>query len=228
MSEITPDLLKQLTRIADALERLANDGKPVAPEMRRPISEYAKFDWPSIGASVVAADADGPTHVEYAGTIWTRRSPTNKFGAAIWFSRSSGAKDADGNVIYLRLITFQEIHDADPISKKAAELSRSKPAESAVQTPPPDASQPSERSAFLSWATSKAFGLPKETAVWLLDKVDGDYVKARALIPVVAEGKAAGLDGKAVAGVLAIGLFDPIKSFEIMRARTMPASLGKK
>lgn len=130
----TPDLVKQLTRIADALERLSNGGEPVAPDMRRPISEFSHFDWASIGASVVSSDNDGPTHVEYGGTLWTRRSPQNKFGAAIWFSRASGGKDADGNVKYLRLITFQEIHDADPIGKKAAELVHKAPV--APQMPP--------------------------------------------------------------------------------------------
>lgn len=110
----------QLARIADALERMAADGKPMAPNYTRPIEQYSSFDWASIHAHVVKADADGPTHVECGGETWTRRSPVNKFAPAIWFSRAVG-KDDDGNTLYLKLITFKVFTDADPLALKARE-----------------------------------------------------------------------------------------------------------
>lgn len=125
--ELTSEMLRQFTRIADALERMANGGEPTAPDMRRPIEDYRTFDWSGMGASVINADKDGPTHIEYAGTIWTRRSPSNKFDPAIWFSRAAG-KDDEGNVKYLRLITFASIKGADPVNPKAIQAAGNAPA----------------------------------------------------------------------------------------------------
>jgi len=110
-------LVPLLERIAVALERLANDGKPVAPNLTRPMEEYAGFDWASIGAEIVKADGDGPTHVQHNGTLYTRRSPTNKYDPAIWYSAPAG-KDEEGNTAYVRLITFKHFGDADPLPSK--------------------------------------------------------------------------------------------------------------
>lgn len=118
MSELT-DILIQVTRIADALDIIARAGAPVEPGYIKPIGEYAGFDWTTIGATVVSSDKDGPTHLEHSGFVWTRRSPANKYSPAVWFSRANG-KDADGNTKYLKLITFREISDADPIPDKVA------------------------------------------------------------------------------------------------------------
>ncbi len=112
-------IVKQLARIADALERIAAGGGPVAPDYQRPIEEYASFDWSTINASVVARDNDGPTHIEHGGVIYTRRSPQNKFEPAIWFSKASG-RNEDGDVQYLKLITFRTIKGADPLPSKLA------------------------------------------------------------------------------------------------------------
>jgi hypothetical protein len=111
------DILYQLKRIADSLERLANNGEPVSPNLERPISEFKNFDWSSIDASIVRSDKDGPTHVEYGGLIWIRRSPENKYEPAIWYSRTAG-KDDEGKTRYLRLITFKTVKDADPLPEK--------------------------------------------------------------------------------------------------------------
>jgi hypothetical protein len=59
------------------------------------LSEYPTFDWPSIGATVLNRDDDGVTAVEWNGQVFTRRSPNNKFDAAVWFSRHLG-QDSDG------------------------------------------------------------------------------------------------------------------------------------
>jgi hypothetical protein len=76
-----------------------------APNYQRLLSEYPTFDWASIGASVLNRDGDGVTSVEWNGQIFTRRSPSNRFQEAVWFSRHLG-QDSDGNKRYARLITF--------------------------------------------------------------------------------------------------------------------------
>jgi len=107
-----------LNRIASALEAIALTKAP-APNFVRPIGEYAVFEFESIGAKVTARDQHGVTAVEWAGYQWTRRSPSNKFGSAIWFSRAAG-KDEAGSVRYVRLITFREPTEPEPLPGKVA------------------------------------------------------------------------------------------------------------
>ncbi len=128
-------LLALLGSMADSLSEIVRDMAPEAPNYKRPIGDYAAFDWAGIGAVVVKADAYGPSQVEWQDQVFTRRSSENKFGEAIWFSRADG-KDADGNNKYVRLITFKTLGEAEPISRKA---------ERAV-TATPSAAQPGRRS----------------------------------------------------------------------------------
>src|SRR3990170_6909799 len=107
-----------LNRIASALEAIALAKAP-APNFVRSIAEYATFEFESIGAKIVGRDRHGVTAVEWAGYQWTRRSPSNKFGSAIWFSRAAG-KDEAGNVRYVRLITFREKTEPEPLPGKVA------------------------------------------------------------------------------------------------------------
>ncbi|PZV13450.1 MAG: hypothetical protein DCF22_10770 [Leptolyngbya sp.] len=102
-----------LERIAASLERLAPTNQP-APNYQKTLEEFRGFDWATIGASVVQSDPSGAAIVEWDGQQFTRRSPTNKFGEAIWFSRSVG-KDDDGNTRYERLITFKKAGEVEPI-----------------------------------------------------------------------------------------------------------------
>lgn len=110
-----------LERIAEALEGLARAGQSEEPNLIKPLESYGGFDWCSIGASIVGQDKDGPTHLEYNGFVWTRRSPQNKYSPAIWYSRSSG-KDAEGNAKYLRLITFRTLTEAESVPEKTAKV----------------------------------------------------------------------------------------------------------
>src|SRR5215510_11893970 len=66
------------------LRQIAISSNP-APNYQRPLSEYADFDWVSIGATVLNRDDDGVTAVEWNSQVFTRRSPNNKFGNAVWF-----------------------------------------------------------------------------------------------------------------------------------------------
>ena len=94
-----------------------------APNYQRLLSEYPTFDWSSVGATVLNRDGDGATSVEWNGQVFTRRSPSNKFQCAIWFSRHLG-QDSDGNKRYARLITFRDLNDAEPIAAKAKKAIR--------------------------------------------------------------------------------------------------------
>lgn len=110
-----------LQHIAAALETLARAQGP-APELNlvRPLAEYPGFDWASIDASLIKGDQYGPTHVEHGGYVYTRRSPQNKFGEAIWYSRATG-KAEDGTTTYARLITFRKLADADSLPDKVVQ-----------------------------------------------------------------------------------------------------------
>lgn len=111
--------LRTLDRIAVALERIAPTEQK-APNWIKPLSEFLRFNWASIQASVVAADQHGATIVEWGGKQFLRRSPNNKFGEAIWFSRSTGEQDSEGKTLYERLVTFKQLSEVEPIPEKVS------------------------------------------------------------------------------------------------------------
>jgi hypothetical protein len=125
-------LAEHVARVADALEKLVGHRGLAAPtqpfvaaessetpDLEYPLSVYAGFDWTSIGAQLVSEDQDGATVVRWRGQLFKRRSPDNKFGKAIWFSRTTG-KAEDGTPLYERLISFREISEPDPLPSKVA------------------------------------------------------------------------------------------------------------
>jgi DdrB-like protein len=101
-NEILRMIAASLEGIESHLRQIAVSSNP-APNYQRPLSEYPTFDWPSIGATVLNRDDDGVTAVEWNGQVFTRRSPNNKFDAAVWFSRHLG-QDSDGNKRYARMM----------------------------------------------------------------------------------------------------------------------------
>jgi hypothetical protein len=121
-NEILRMIAASLEGVESHLRQIAISSNP-APNYQRSLTEYADFDWPSIGATVLNRDDDGATVVEWNGQVFTRRSPNNKFDAAVWFSRCVG-KDADGNNRYARLISFKAASEAEPIAAKAKKAIR--------------------------------------------------------------------------------------------------------
>jgi hypothetical protein len=115
-------IVASLQGIESHLRQIALSSNP-APNYQRPLSEYPAFDWSSIGATVLNRDDDGATAVEWNVQVFTRRSPSNKFDAAVWFSRHLG-QDSDGNKRYARLIVFRALSDAEPIAAKAKKAIR--------------------------------------------------------------------------------------------------------
>jgi hypothetical protein len=121
-NEILRTIAASLQGVESHLRQIAVSSN-VAPNYQRPLSEYPTFDWSSIGATMLNRDGDGVTAVEWNGQVFTRRSPSNKFTEAIWFSRHLG-QDADGNKRYARLISFRALSDAEPIAAKAKKAIR--------------------------------------------------------------------------------------------------------
>jgi DdrB-like protein len=93
-NELLRMIAESLRGVEAHLRQIAVSSNP-APNYQRPLSEYSTFDWTSIGATVLNRDGDGVTAVEWNGQVFTRRSPSNKFDAAVWFSRHLG-QDTDG------------------------------------------------------------------------------------------------------------------------------------
>jgi len=197
----TVELLQNIKRMADALEKLVATKDPIAPNYVKPLEDYANFDWASIEATVLREDQSGPTHLEYAGAIWTRRSPSNKYGEAIWYSRANG-KDEDGNTKYLRLITFRPIGEADPVPEKVLTKVGKKPANGAsptqVTSGQKTAASPEKPSGitaneYYQLATGKRFNLTRQAAEAIARLMGGINAGVTAL-PYFAECKANGLD----------------------------------
>lgn len=118
--EIQHRQINALERIAEALDRLAPN---TAPNYQRSLEEFRSFAWESISATIERSDQYGAAIVNWRGYQFVRRSPSNKFGEAIWFSRCIGRDDAGENK-YERLITFKPISKAqvDAIPEKVSRL----------------------------------------------------------------------------------------------------------
>ena len=106
-----------LEQIALCLEQSNFNFRAAAPCYTRSLAEFSNFDWASIGASVIQSDSSGATIVRWVNHDYVRRSPANKFGEAIWFSRSVG-RDEQGNTAYERLITFKRLPAAEAIPQR--------------------------------------------------------------------------------------------------------------
>jgi DdrB-like protein len=114
--------LSQQTQLLDRLVRIVEARQP-APAYLRGIDEFEQFDWSEIDAAVTQTDADGVAIVTWRGHQYVRRSPSNKFSPAIWFSRAVG-KDDSGENRYERLITFKELAEPEPLPNRVRRVTR--------------------------------------------------------------------------------------------------------
>ncbi len=121
--EIQNRQMQALERIANAVEQLLPS--TTAPNYQKSLEEFSTFDWSSINATVERSDQYGAGVVSWRGQLYTRRSPDNKFGEAIWFSRCIG-KDENGENQYERLITFKPLSkkEVEPLPEKVQRLMR--------------------------------------------------------------------------------------------------------
>jgi hypothetical protein len=82
LNELLQMIAESLQDIESHLRQIAISSNP-APNYQRLLSEYPHFDWASIGATALNRDGDGAMAVEWNGQTFIRRSPNNKFDAAI-------------------------------------------------------------------------------------------------------------------------------------------------
>lgn len=110
------DILRDTYTTLLAIQRIQANNLPT--DYQYDLSAFPNFDWNIIGASVVHSDRYGAAAVTYCGHTYIRRSPQNKFGEAIWFSRCTG-KGENGENAYSRLITFKNISKSvEPIPER--------------------------------------------------------------------------------------------------------------
>ena len=121
--KLLQDNNRLLERVAKSLEEA--EARKEAPNYQLHLEEFATFNWASIGAVVERVDEQGAAIVDWKGKRFIRRSPTNKFGAVIFFSRCIGKDEQDKNK-YERLCTFKSLDqvEVEPISNKATKLIR--------------------------------------------------------------------------------------------------------
>lgn len=96
-----------LERVAQSLEEA--EARKEAPNYQLHLEEFATFDFSSIGATIERADGQGAAILNWKGRQFVRRSPTNKFGAVVFFSRCIG-NDEQGVKKYERLCTLNLSH----------------------------------------------------------------------------------------------------------------------
>ena len=109
-----------LTQIRADLQTIIALLPRTVPDLVYPLDRFITFDWTSIGATVLDEDRHGAALVSWGGWVYTRRSPSNKFGEAIWFSRCTG-KGEDGSNLYERLLTFKLLKfDVEPVPERVA------------------------------------------------------------------------------------------------------------
>jgi len=231
MNELqTNQILTLLDRIAQALETLARAGAPAEPNYIKPLSDYREFDWESIGASVVQQDADGPTHVEWGGALWTRRAPANKFNPAIWFSRAHG-KDEEGNNRYLRLITFKPVSDAEPLPEKTAAAAAAGHTNGKPKTGPLTPGAASAGKTPVTWAEfakiAAGLNIKPEAAVRIasllgLESKSPDLSKALPALHYFGKAKRLGLDWAASLAILQESVMDADKAGQILDKQHTP------
>lgn len=116
--EIQHRQMVALERIAESIQQLV-PVSTAAPNYQHPLESFARFDWESIGATVERSDQFGAAIVSWRGLQFVRRSPSNKFCEAIWFSRCTG-KDNNGENKYERLISFKAVSrvEVEPLADK--------------------------------------------------------------------------------------------------------------
>lgn len=111
--EALGDLISQMGMGGSYSDGDGPSGYPIYP-----LHSFSSFDWAANGFTVTEEDDDGPTHVAYEKRSYTRRNSSNKFGDAIWYSRSIGKDPDTGTPLYSTAIKFRRSTPVDPISER--------------------------------------------------------------------------------------------------------------
>ncbi len=124
-------------RLAQAVEKIAPAVPDQAPNYQFALEQFKTFDWSTIGAEVERQDNYGAAIVNWRRQQYIRRSPSNKYGEAVWFSRCVG-KTEDGENKYIRLCTFKptKSRTVEPLPEKVQRLTNVE-VEPSADAPPP-------------------------------------------------------------------------------------------
>ena len=114
-----------LRTISKQIERLSAGQAPLSPGYRRRLSEYAKFDWASIGAEVVAQDGQGAVEVEWNRHRFDRKAGEQFGGEYVIFSRP-GPGCTKQNPNYHTLIRFADYNDTPMVAVEEAKPRQAK------------------------------------------------------------------------------------------------------
>jgi hypothetical protein len=156
-------VIEILERIALALE---SNVKPTL-DMVRPLGEYSGFDWRSIGAQPIGHDPDGVTHVLFNGNVYMRRTGNNpNFKPAVWYSRGAGRDELTGQVNYEKLISFEELPQAERITEPTRKVLGSTPDRSNGAPPPRESVDPRAKQDPLTATAQKYSGTPVPIAMY--------------------------------------------------------------
>lgn len=116
--EASSGILRDTYTTLLAIQRIQINNLPT--DYQYDLSAFPNFDWDTIGARIVHSDRYGAAAVTWGGHTYIRRSPQNKFGDAIWFSRCKG-KGESGENVYVRLITFKRHNNkAEPLPERVS------------------------------------------------------------------------------------------------------------
>lgn len=114
--EAIRDILRDTYTTLKAVQKIVQANTPT--DYQYDLSAFPNFDWDMIGAAVTQRDRYGAAAVTWGGHTYIRRSPQNKFGDAVWFSRCTG-KGETGENVYVRLITFKRhLSKAEPVPER--------------------------------------------------------------------------------------------------------------
>src|SRR3990172_5211257 len=216
--KILGQFLEKLERIAAAVESLARDGAPQAPNYVKPLGDYRQFDWSSIAASVVQQDADGPTHVEWGGYLWNRRSPPDKVAQAATRQPAApaGLPAQAGPTGEIQLTLDQApAAAAAPVASIAI---------------PGDATAFIDRARYLQEA-KQTHNLSPEAAeriatIFGVRTGQADHAPALAYLPFFGQAKRLGLDFAAARAILEESIMDLDRALEVLARQHTPPAAG--
>jgi len=117
------EIADSINQVAISLLKLVDAYRDSIPERPAPnylacLEKFKDYSWENIQAEIETVDEFGVATVLWRGRRFKRRSPSNKYGAVIYFSRAIDKEN------YERLITFQPASEikVEPVSKTVEQL----------------------------------------------------------------------------------------------------------
>jgi hypothetical protein len=142
------ELITVLKPLSDyAALQLSKEKRGNAPNLLRPLADYAGFDWEHHipGCVIIAQDRDGATEVEHDGRVYRRyrSAEDDAKGRDIRYRRVVSGTVAEKNCVWATLIAFREPKAVRPLNSSVREaVAEGQAAKSKTATPTPTQPQP--------------------------------------------------------------------------------------